>query len=102
MSDFPKLVRDKIPEIIAESGRGCKYRIASKEEMKNLLFEKLREESKEFIENPVIEEAVDMYEVFLGILNHWGIDFISVVNHSYYKRDDRGGFSNGIVLESVD
>ena len=102
MSDLPKLVRDKIPELIAESGKGCKYHIASRHEMKHLLFEKLKEESKEFSENPGIEEAVDIYEVFLGILNHWDIDFISVVNHSYYKRDERGGFYNSVVLESVD
>jgi len=102
MSDFPKLVRDKIPEVIAGSGRGCRYRVASKQEMRRLLFEKLKEESDEFLESPGIDEAIDIYEVFLGILNHWDIDFLDVVNHSYYKRDDRGGFSNGIVLESVD
>ena len=102
MSDLPKLVRDKIPEIIAESGRGCKYHIAGKHEMNHLLFEKLKEECAEFAETPGLEEAVDIYEVFLGILNHWNIDFISVVNHSYYKRDERGGFNNRVVLERVD
>ena len=102
MSSLPKLVRDKIPEVIAESDRGCKYRIASQQELGKLLFDKLREESEEFIENPGVGEAIDIYEVFLGILNHWDIDFMDVVNQSYYKRDERGGFSNGIVLESVD
>ena len=102
MRDLPKLVRDKIPEVIAEAGKGCKYRIASKEEMGELLFEKLREECEEFIESPDVMEAVDIYEVFLSILSHWNIDFSDVINHSYYKRDDRGSFLNGIILESVD
>tara|TARA_B100001094_G_C18053243_1_gene731145 strand:+ start:345 stop:653 length:309 start_codon:yes stop_codon:yes gene_type:complete len=102
MSDLPKLVRNNIPEIIADSGRSCEYRIASKEEMKSTLFEKLEEESREFLENPGIDEAIDIYEVFLGILNHWSIDFLDVVNHSYYKRDSRGGFSKGVILESVE
>ena len=102
MSELPKLVRNKIPEIIAESGKGCTYTVASREEMKTLLFEKLQEESLEFFENPSMQEAADVYEVFLAMLNHWEIDFYSVVNHSYYKRDERGSFSNGFVLESIE
>lgn len=102
MSDLPKLVRDKIPEIIAESGQKCTYTVASRDEMKILLADKLREESLEFFENPSIQEAVDIYEVFLAMLNHWEIDFYSVVNFSYYKRDERGSFRNGFVLESIE
>ena len=102
MSNLPKLVRDKIPEIIAESGKRCTYTVASREEMKTLLAEKLLEESSEFFENPSLEEAADVYEVFLAMLNYWEMDFYSVVNHSYYKRDERGSFSNGFVLESVE
>ena len=62
--------------------------------MKSLLFEKLKEESGEFLESPTLGEAADMYEVFLAILEHWDIHFSDVINHSYYKRDERGGFSN--------
>ena len=87
MSDLPKLVRNKIPSLIRDSGRACEYRTANRQEMPQLLFEKLEEEMKEFAEDPGVEEASDMYEVFLAILNHWNIDFSSVVNHSYYKRD---------------
>ena len=99
---LPKLVRNKIPEIIAGQGRNCKYRIASREEMETLLFDKLKEEAEEFFENPNLSEAADIYEVFLAILGHWDIDFSDVVNHSYYKRDERGSFDNRIVLEGVD
>ena len=82
MSNLPKLVRDKIPELILESGKTFKSRVAKPEEMKELLFEKLKEESREFFEKPSNEEAADLYEVFLAILNHWKIDFSSVVNHA--------------------
>jgi len=99
MSKLPKLVRNKIPEIISESGKACKTRIAKSEEMKEFLFEKLKEESREFFEKPSVEEAADMYEVFLAILNHWKIDFTSVVNHAYYKREERGSFNKKIILE---
>ncbi len=101
MSNLPKLVRDKIPELISESGRTCKTRNANPEEIKSLLFNKLKEESEEFFERPCLEEAADMYEVFLAILNNWELDFASVVNHAYYKREERGSFNNKIVLEDL-
>ena len=101
MSELPKLVRDKIPEIILESGNVCKSRKAKPEEMKEFLFKKLREESKEFFEKPCLEEAADVYEVFLAMLNNWGLDFSSVVNHAYYKRQERGSFNSKIILEDL-
>ena len=58
-----KLVRDKIPQIIEESGRSCEYHVASHDEYKTRLYEKMREELDEFIEAPCEEEAADMYEV---------------------------------------
>ena len=101
MSKLPKLVRDKIPEIISKSGKTYKSRKASPEEMKELLFEKLKEESEEFFEKPSLEEAADIYEVFLAMLNNWELDFSSVVNHAYYKREERGSFNNKIILEDL-
>ena len=101
MSKLPKLVRDKIPEIISKSGNVCKSRVARPDEMKKLFFEKLKEESEEFFERPCLEEAADIYEVFLAILNNWELDFSSVVNHAYYKREERGSFNNKIILEDL-
>ena len=101
MSGLPKLVRDKIPKIIAASGKNCTYSIASREEMKEFLFKKLKEESREFFEKPSVEEAADIYEVFLAILNNWELDFSSVINHAYYKREERGSFNNKIILEDL-
>ena len=98
---LPKLVRDKIPQIIKDSGKNCNYRSAKPEEVKSLLFNKLREESEEFFEKPSVEEAADIYEVFLAILNNWELDFSSVVNHAYYKREERGSFNNKIILEDL-
>lgn len=97
-----KIVRNKIPEIIEKSGSTCKHRIANDQEVDQLLREKLIEECDEFFEEPSLMEAADMYEVFLTILDNWGIEFSDVVNHSYYKREARGSFSKRIVLLSVD
>ena len=98
---LPKLVRDKIPEIIQESGRKCEFRVASKDELKELLFAKMQEEIREFIEEPSTMEAADIYEVFISILSQWDIDFSDVVNHAYYKREEKGSFRRSLVLEKI-
>jgi len=98
---LPKLVRNKIPQIIVENGKNCSYRLADREEMSNFLLEKLKEETEEFLENPCLEEAADIYEVFLAMLNNWNLDFSSVVNHAYYKREERGSFNNRVILEDL-
>ena len=102
MSDLPKLVRDKIPEIIENSGRKCVTRRLQESERKDFFFKKLQEEATEFFEKPSVQEAADMYEVFLCILRNWNIDFSNVVNHAYDKRQDKGSFDRSIILENVE
>jgi len=96
-----KLVRDFIPRIIKENGKSCKYHIARNEEYEQCLFEKMREELNEFIETPNIEEAGDMYEVFISILQFHEINFVDVINVARDKKTKRGGFNNKIILETV-
>ena len=96
-----KLVRDFIPRIIKENGKSCKYHIAKNEEYKQCLFEKMREELNEFIETPSIEEAGDMYEVFISILQFHEINFVDVISVAHDKKTKRGGFDNKIILEVV-
>lgn len=97
----PKLVRDKIPKIIEESGRGCKVHKATIPEYQVLLYDKMIEELSEFCLDPCLEEAADMYEVFLSILRHWDLDLSDVVFAASDKREARGGFRDGIVLDEV-
>ena len=96
-----KLVRDFIPRIIKESGKSCEHHIAGNKEYKQQLFEKMREELDEFIESPSVEEAGDMYEVFMSILKLHKIDFIDVINTARDKKANRGGFNDKIILETV-
>ena len=46
---YNKLVRDNIPEIILNNDQKSSYHIATDEEYKNKLLEKLQEEVSEFI-----------------------------------------------------
>ena len=99
---LPKLVRDMIPERIESSGRIPKIRHATPKEMDHFLIEKMKEELEEFHENPCLEEAADMYEVFLSILDHWKMDKDILESVAFNKREICGSFKQGYILESVD
>ena len=64
-----KLVRDKISEIIIQSGGSPEIRFADNEEFWQKLKKKLTEETNEFIESENEEELADIYEVLDAIIN---------------------------------
>ncbi len=97
-----KLVRDRIPKIIENSGRACRYRIVYGNERLNYLHKKMQEELDEFAEEPSAEEAADMYEVLRSLCLEHAISMEVVENIAMKKRVDRGGFLNGYVLERVE
>lgn len=97
-----KLVRDKIPEIIEKTGNWALCRSTHGRD-EHLAFLKLKmiEELDEFMDDPCLEEAADMYEVFrqLLILNNLIVE--DVVFAAADKRHEKGGFSNGVILQEV-
>ena len=98
---LPKIVRDNIPELINGAGKACTYRVVGEEDAKKYLYDKFLEEIGEFKLDPCVEEAADIYEVFLEIISRYGIDLYDVVIYSNKKRETNGGFTKGIVLDSV-
>ena len=98
---YNKLVRDKIPKIIKDSGKECKYHRANIPEYNLKLYDKMCEELVEFMEYPTIEEAADMFEVYKTMLRNWHIDFSDVLVRAAEKESERGGFRDGIILEEV-
>ncbi len=97
----PKMVRDNICRLIKESGQVPHYHIANAEEYDQMLLDKMIEELEEFRENPCIEEAADMYEVWLAILNRWGMVPLDVASCGNKKRKEKGGFFDGYILKGV-
>jgi predicted house-cleaning noncanonical NTP pyrophosphatase (MazG superfamily) len=74
MSELPKLVRDKIPEIIEDNdGEEAKWKKVSDSKVEQLLREKLVEESKEFEEEGEIAELSDLYAVMREYMNRKNI-----------------------------
>jgi predicted house-cleaning noncanonical NTP pyrophosphatase (MazG superfamily) len=101
MKNYNKLVRDKIPQIIEASGKKFETRIASKEEQKELLEKKLQEEVNEFIEDKNLEELADVMEVLFELAKNLGYSEEDLVKKRLEKKDERGGFEEGVVLERV-
>ena len=60
MKVFNKLVRDKIPEIIASKGEYAKTRILDNDEYKKELDKKLLEEVNEYMTDDNVEELADI------------------------------------------
>jgi predicted house-cleaning noncanonical NTP pyrophosphatase (MazG superfamily) len=98
---YNKLVRDKIPQIIEADGKKCEIRIAGKEELVELLEAKLMEEAEEFKEAKNLEELADLMEVVFGLAKALGYDEGELLEKRGEKREERGGFEDGIVLENV-
>ncbi len=95
---YNKLVRDKIPEIIEESGRKAKIRYLDNEEFYEALKVKLLEEMTEFLESDRREEIADVLEVLDAILKAKGIGWDEIRQLQDEKRYARGGFEEKVFL----
>ncbi|MEG0670727.1 nucleoside triphosphate pyrophosphohydrolase [Clostridium sp.] len=101
MKKYNKLVRDKIPVIIAADGKTCDIEIASKEEITKLLEDKLMEETNEYLTDKNIEELADVMEVLFGLAHNLGYTEEELMEKRMEKLEERGGFNEGIVLKGV-
>ena len=101
MTDLPKLVRDEIPRIARENGDDPEVHVADGAEYEQRLREKLVEEAEEFAESGDPEELADVLEVVRAIREHRDLDREELERLRAEKADERGGFAEGCVLESV-
>ena len=61
----------------------------------------MQEEVLEFKESPCLEEAADIYEVFLAVLKNWKLDLDHVKNVASSKKHLNGAFEKKLVLEKI-
>lgn len=95
-----KLVRDRIPEIIkADRGEMPPFRIAPQAEYRELLTEKLSEETEEYLESREPEELADILEVVLALAREVGLSPQALEELRREKAQVRGGFDNRIVMD---
>ena len=102
MKIYNKLVRDKIPEIIAgDNGKTCVTRIMEDAEYLKALNTKMQEELKEYLESGDVEELADLEEVLRAILDVKKVSYDEFEKISKAKVNKRGAFKKKIFLESV-
>ena len=100
---YNKLVRDRIPEIIAESGKECRVSTVSGARLLQALQTKLSEELDEFLaSDSELEELADILEVVEALAVQLGSSLSEVEELRQQKRIARGGFEKGIWLEWVE
>lgn len=91
-----KLVRDKVPRRIYHGGGRPILHIASPEEYRQRLRDKLREEVEEFLDSDDPRELADVLEV-LRCLADEGVGWTQVEAWRLEKAHERGGFAGRIV-----
>lgn len=99
MMSKPKLVRDKIPEIILKND-GVKPKIAvlNDKQYFNALLVKLKEECREFTKDNNSEELADILEVVYALSKALGISEQSLNLVRQKKARERGRFEKKIKL----
>lgn len=101
MKIYNKLVRDRIPEIIARDGKKPVTRTFDDKEYVDELVKKLGEEYEEFKTELSLEEFADIQEVVLTLANTLAsqeeLDKIRVK-----KAEECGGFESKVYLEVVE
>lgn len=102
MTEFHKLVRDKIPDFIHEQGEIAHIRILEEAAYRQALEDKLDEEVAEFHESKKLEELADILEVVYALAESQGAAVQELVDVYEKKHDERGGFSKKIFLIAKD
>lgn len=98
---YNKLVRDRIPEIIASGGKTCVCETLSDEDYLRLLDAKLTEELSEYQESRSLEELADLLEVLRAVAKARGWTWEELEQVRQDKAAERGGFEKKILLKEV-
>lgn len=98
----PKLVRDKIPEIIKNDGKKPITRIANNYAYWIELKKKLIEEVNEFLKSENEEELADILEVIYALCDFKNFDKNNIKKIREEKAEKRGRFKDKIILESIE
>lgn len=103
---YNKLVRDRIPEIIHQTGKSFNTRKLEHQdyikELKNKAFEELNEYAKSNSSLEAAEELADLLEVMHSLAEVHGYTFNQIEEIRQRKAEDRGGFKERIYLIDVE
>lgn len=102
---YNKLVRDRIPEIIAADGRTPEVETLDEAAFVLALKQKLVEEAHEVFsatDADIPTELADLQEVIDALIASCGIDRTHIATLQTQRRHSRGGFTRRLRLLSVE
>jgi len=95
---YNKAIRDKIPEIIKNSGNNCNVKKLTDDEFLIEIEAKLREELEEYFQNKSVEELADIVEVVNRISVLRGVSEEELEKIREKKSTERGKFDENLFL----
>ena len=101
MIEYDKLIRDKIPEIIEQSGKKCIVEVMDNDTYIEYLDQKLNEELAEYQQDKSIEELADLLEVMYAVVTARGYSVAELERIRLEKSEKRGAFEKRLLLKSV-
>ena len=101
MIEYDKLIRDKIPEIIEQSGKKCIVDVMDNDTYIEYLNQKLNEELAEYQQDKSIEELADLLEVIYAVVAARGYSVEELERIRLEKAEKRGAFEKKLLLKSV-
>lgn len=101
MIEYDKLIRDKIPEIIENSGKKCIVEKMDDDTYLQYLDWKLNEELAEYQADKSLEELADLLEVMYAVAEARGYSVEELENTRKAKAEKRGGFKEKLCLKGV-
>ena len=101
MIEYDILIRDKIPEIIEQSGKNCIIEVMDNYTYIEYLDQKLNEELAEYQQDKSIEELADLLEVMYAVVVARGHSVAELERIRLEKAEKRGAFEKKLLLKSV-
>jgi len=98
---YHKAIRDKIPQIISQSGNSCSIKKLSNAKFLVELEKKLGEELAEYQKSKNPEELADIIEVIIAIARLRGTSQKKLERIRLKKLKSRGGFAKNLFLIST-
>ena len=102
MTVYNKAIRDKIPEIIEQTGGSCNVKTLSDDEFLLELDKKLSEELEEYNQSKSVEELADLVEVVQRIVKLRGTSLEEFEKIKSEKVEKRGAFEKNLFLIKSD
>ena len=99
---YDKAIRDKIPEIIRESGSKCNIKTLSDKEFLEKMEKKLDEEVAEYHQSKSVEEIADIIEVLERVAALRGTSVKELMRIKEEKAQKRGKFEKNLFLVDTD